>query len=543
MFLPQVVKSARVMKKAVAYLIPFIEAEKQPGDAATSKGKVIMATVKGDVHDIGKNIVGVVLQCNNYDVVDLGVMVPAQKILDAAKAEGADIIGLSGLITPSLDEMVNFATEMERQGFDIPLLIGGATTSRAHTAVKIDQKYHGPVVWVKDASRSVPVTAALLSDDQRPDLLRTVATDYDALRERHAAKLNERPVLRLEAARANRTPIDWGSYRPPRPRMLVQQSMDVSDGGGDHSRGRATQFVKTFTDYDLTELRPYIDWQPFFNSWELKGRFPDILNNPASGEAARRLWEDAQTMLDRIIDERWLRANAVVGLFPANSVPGDDIEVYTDESRQDVLTTLHSLRQQGEHRDGIPNRAMADFVAPKETGLHDHIGAFAVTAGLGSADKVKEFKAQQDDYSAILLESLADRLAEAFAERLHQRVRTEFWGYAPRESLDNEELIAEKYVGIRPAPGYPACPEHTEKATLWDLLKVQENTGIELTESMAMWPGAAVSGFYFSHPESRYFVVGRIGRDQVEDYARRKGWTMAEAERWLASNLSYEPED
>jgi 5-methyltetrahydrofolate--homocysteine methyltransferase len=543
MFLPQVVKSARVMKKAVAYLIPFIEAEKQPGDVATSKGKIVMATVKGDVHDIGKNIVGVVLQCNNYDVVDLGVMVPAQKILDAARAENADIIGLSGLITPSLDEMVTMATEMERQGFDIPLLIGGATTSRAHTAVKIDQKYHGPVVWVKDASRSVPVAAALLSDEQRPDLLAGVTKDYDALRERHAAKLGERPVLRLAAARANATPIDWTHYHPPRPRMLVQQSHDVSDGTNDQTRGRATQFVKTFRDYDLAELRSYIDWQPFFNSWEMKGRFPDILNNPATGDAARRLWEDAQTMLDRIIEERWLRAAGVLGLFPAASVPGDDIEVYADEARSRVLTTLHQLRQQGEHRDGIPNRSMADFIAPKDAGLHDHIGAFAVTAGLGSADKVTEFKAQNDDYSAILLESLADRLAEAFAERLHQRVRTEFWGYAPRESLGNDELIAEKYVGIRPAPGYPACPEHTEKATLWDLLQVKENTGIELTESMAMWPGAAVSGFYYSHPESRYFVVGRIGRDQVEDYAKRKGWTMREAERWLAPNLSYEPED
>ena len=502
-----------------------------------------MATVKGDVHDIGKNIVGVVLQCNNYDVVDLGVMVPAQKILDAAKAEGADIIGLSGLITPSLDEMVNFATEMERQGFDIPLLVGGATTSRAHTAVKIDQKYHGPVVWVKDASRSVPVAAALLSDEQRPGLLAGVTKDYDALRERHAAKLNDRPVLRLDAARANRTPIDWSRYHPPRPRMLVRQSMDISANSRHPVHGPATQFVRTFRDYDLAELRPYIDWQPFFNSWEMKGRFPDILNNPASGPAARKLWDDAQTMLDTLIAERWLSAAGVVGLFPASSVPGDDIEVYTDETRREVLTTLHHLRQQGEHRDGIPNRSMADFVAPKDTGLADHVGAFAVTAGLGSAEKVSEFKAAYDDYDAILLESLADRLAEAFAERMHQRVRTELWGYAPKETLDNAELIAEKYVGIRPAPGYPACPEHTEKATLWDLLAVKENTGIELTESMAMWPGAAVSGYYFSHPESRYFVVGRIGRDQVSDYARRKGWTMAEAERWLAPNLSYEPED
>ncbi len=527
MFLPQVVKSARVMKKAVAYLIPFIEAEKQPGDEERSNGKVVMATVKGDVHDIGKNIVGVVLQCNNYDVVDLGVMVPAQKILDTAKAERADVIGLSGLITPSLDEMVNFATEMERQGLDIPLLIGGATTSRAHTAVKVTPKYHGPVVWVKDASRSVPVVAALLSDEQRPRLLADVKADYDALRARHAAKQNDRPMLSLEKARANRTPVDWAGYQPPRPALLDQQ-----DG-----------HVRTFTDYPLAELRDYIDWQPFFNAWEMKGKFPDILNNPASGEAARKLWEDAQTMLDRLIAQKWLRANGVIGLFPANTVGAEDIEVYSDDSRSQVVATLHHLRQQGEHRQGIPNRSLADFVAPKETGLPDYVGGFAVTAGLGSTEKIMEFKEQLDDYSAILLETLADRLAEAFAERMHERVRQELWGYAADESLSNEDLIRETYAGIRPAPGYPACPEHTEKATLWELLDVERNTGITLTDSMAMWPGAAVSGWYFSHPESQYFVVGRIGRDQVEDYAARKGWSQAEAERWLAPNLGYEPED
>ena len=507
-----------------------------------------MATVKGDVHDIGKNIVGVVLQCNNYDVVDLGVMVPAQKILDAARAEGADIIGLSGLITPSLDEMVTLAAEMERQGFDIPLLIGGATTSRAHTAVKIDQKYHGPVVWVKDASRSVPVAAALLSAEQRPALLAGVQADYDSLRERHAAKLTARPLLRLDAARANRTPIDWTRYHPPRPRFLLQQSLDVSYGtpdrsSGDQLHGRAHQFVKTFHDYDLSELRRYIDWQPFFTSWELKGRFPDILNNPASGEAARKLYADAQTMLDTLIAERWLSAAAVFGLFAANSVPGDDIEVYADESRRAGADHPAQPAPAGRAPRRHPEPVAGRLRGPQDTGLADYVGAFAVTAGLGSAAKVAEFKAAYDDYSAILLESLADRLAEAFAERLHQRVRTEFWGYAPHEALDNEALIAERYAGIRPAPGYPACPEHTEKATLWELLSVQQNTGIELTESMAMWPGASVSGWYFSHPESRYFVVGRIGRDQVEDYARRKGWTMAEAERWLAPNLSYEPED
>ena len=544
MFLPQVVKSARVMKKAVAHLIPFIEAEKKPGDVERAKGKVVLATVKGDVHDIGKNIVGVVLQCNNYDVVDLGVMVPAQKILDAAAAEKADIIGLSGLITPSLDEMVNFATEMERQGLDIPLLIGGATTSRAHTAVKVDERYHGPVVWVKDASRSVPVVAALLSDDQRPGLLAEVDKDFTALRARHAAKLSDRPLVSLEKARANRTPIDWTGYRPPHPRLLARQEKDVWSGHPDeHWHAGAKQFVKVLRDYPLDELREYIDWQPFFNAWEMKGKFPDILNNPATGEAARRLYDDANRMLDQLIEGRWLHANGVIGLFPANAVGDDDIEVYTTESRSSVRTTLRTLRQQGAHRPGVPNRAMADFVAPKETGLHDYVGGFAVTTGLGIGEKIDEFKAALDDYSAILLESLADRLAEAFAERMHERVRRDLWGYAPDEHLDGDALIAERYQGIRPAPGYPACPDHTEKATLWDLLDVTANTGIELTESMAMWPGAAVSGWYFSHPQSQYFVVGRLGRDQVVEYAERKGWSLQEAERWLSPNLGYQPED
>jgi 5-methyltetrahydrofolate--homocysteine methyltransferase len=521
MFLPQVVKSARVMKKAVAYLLPFIEAEKQPGDVDATNGTIVMATVKGDVHDIGKNIVGVVLQCNNYTVIDLGVMVPAQKILDAAKEHNADIIGLSGLITPSLDEMVNFAVEMERQGLEIPLLIGGATTSRAHTAVKVSPRRNGPVVWVKDASRSVPVAAALLDDKQRPALLEATAADYASLRERHAQK-NERPTLTLEKARANRTPIDWDGYVPPVPAI----------GGG----------IRVFSDYDIAELREYIDWQPFFNAWEMKGKFPDILNNPTSGETARKLYDDGQDMLDRLIKEKWLTANGVIGFFPANAV-GDDVEVYTDESRTTVLQTLRNLRQQGEHRDGVPNRSLGDFIAPKDTGVEDWVGAFAVTAGLGSQDKIIEFKAALDDYSAILLESLADRLAEAFAERMHERVRKEFWGYQPDEELSNEALIGEKYVGIRPAPGYPACPEHTEKDTLWKLLDVETNTGIELTESMAMWPGAAVSGWYFSHPDSQYFVVGRLAQDQVADYATRKGWTLKEAERWLGPNLGYNPED
>ncbi|HET7684117.1 MAG TPA: methionine synthase [Marmoricola sp.] len=520
MFLPQVVKSARVMKKAVAYLIPFIEAEKQPGDAERKNGTIVMATVKGDVHDIGKNIVGVVLQCNNYDVIDLGVMVPAQKILDTVREVDADLVGLSGLITPSLDEMVNFAVEMERQGLEIPLLIGGATTSRAHTAVKVAPRRKSPVVWVKDASRSVPVAAALLSEERRGAFLADVAEDYQHLRERHAAK-HDRPLLSLRAARENRTPVEWDGYTPPAP---------------------ARPGISVFEDYDLAELREYIDWQPFFNAWEMKGKFPDILNNPASGEAARKLYDEANDMLDRLIKEKWLTANGVVGFFPANAV-GDDVELYTDESRTEVLTTLHNLRQQGEHREGVPNRSLGDFVAPRETGLADYVGAFAVTAGLGATEKIMEFKEALDDYSAILLESVADRLAEAFAERLHERVRKELWGYAADETLDNSSLIAEKYVGIRPAPGYPACPEHTEKASLWQLLDVQERTGIQLTDSMAMWPGAAVSGWYFSHPQSQYFVVGRLGEDQVADYARRKGWTKKEAERWLSSNLGYNPED
>ena len=524
MFLPQVVKSARVMKKAVAYLIPFIEEEKanNPELAATkdTNGTIVMATVKGDVHDIGKNIVGVVLQCNNYEVVDLGVMVPAQKILDAAAEHQADVIGLSGLITPSLDEMVGFAAEMQRQGLEIPLLIGGATTSRAHTAVKVDPKYDGPVVWVKDASRSVPVVASLLSDTGRARLMGEVKTDFDALRERHAAK-HDRPLVTLAAARANAPEIDWSAYDAPVPR---------------------TGTLTVLADYDLTELREFIDWQPFFNAWEMKGKFPDILNNPTTGEAARKLYDDAQEMLDRLAAEKWLTANGVIGFFPANAV-GDDVEVYADDSRSAVRTTLHHLRQQGQHREGVPNKALADFVAPRETGIADHIGAFAVTAGLGAEQRIKDFKAELDDYSAILLESLADRLAEAFAERLHQRVRTELWGYVPEEHLDNDDLIHERYRGIRPAPGYPACPDHTEKLTLWELLDVEAQTGITLTESMAMWPGAAVSGWYFSHPESQYFVVGRLGRDQVEEYAARKGWTLAEAERWLAPNLGYEPED
>jgi 5-methyltetrahydrofolate--homocysteine methyltransferase len=524
MFLPQVVKSARVMKKAVAHLIPFIEEEKARNPELRdqeAKGTIVMATVKGDVHDIGKNIVGVVLQCNNYDVVDLGVMVPAQKILDTAREIGADVIGLSGLITPSLDEMVRVAGEMERQGFDIPLLIGGATTSRAHTAVKVDGQYHGPVVWVKDASRSVPIVSQLLNAEQRDALMSGITSDYDAIRTRHAAKATERPLVTLEAARANATPITW----------------DTADVAAPLRTG-----ITEFLDFPLEQIRPFIDWTPFFGAWEIKGRFPDVLNQPGVGEAARKLYEDAQAMLERVIEERWLTANGVVGIFPANAV-GDDIEVYADDRRTEVVARLHTLRQQGEHRAGVPNRALADFVAPRGTGLPDHVGAFAVTGGLGAQDRILAFKAEHDDYSAILLEAIADRFAEAFAECLHHRVRTELWGYAPDEDLDNEALIKEQYRGIRPAPGYPACPEHTEKRTLFDLLDVTARTGIELTEGMAMWPGAAVSGWYFAHPEAQYFVVGRLGRDQVEEYAARKGWSLAEAERWLGSNLGYQPED
>ena len=543
MFLPQVVKSARVMKKAVAQLIPFIEAEKDEAAKKRSKGLVVTATVKGDVHDIGKNIVGVVLQCNNYDVIDLGVMVPTQKILDTAKEVDADIIGLSGLITPSLDEMVRVASEMERQGFDIPLLLGGATTSRAHTAVKVDGQYSGPVVWVKDASRSVPVVSQLLADGQRGAFLDGVTKDYDAIRLRHAAKSGERPLVSYVDAVANRPVLDWASYRPKRPHLLEQQSRDRWSGPPDaHWHRAATQFTRVWDDFPVAELRRYIDWTPFFLAWEIKGRYPDVLNNAATAEQARSLFADANAMLDRIEREHWITARGVVGIFPANGI-GDDIEVYANEARSTVLTTLHGLRQQGQHRDGVTNKCLSDFVAPKETGVADHIGAFSVTAGLGLEEHLAAFKTDLDDYSAILLEAIADRLAEAFAERLHEKVRRELWGYAPDEHLGMDELIREKYCGIRPAPGYPACPEHTEKETLMALLGGEERTGIRLTESMAMWPGASVSGWYFAHPESQYFVVGRLGRDQVEAYAERKGWDLRTAERWLGPNLGYQPED
>jgi 5-methyltetrahydrofolate--homocysteine methyltransferase len=519
MFLPQVVKSARVMKKAVAYLLPFIEAEKDA--TARAKGKILMATVKGDVHDIGKNIVGVVLQCNNFEVIDLGVMVPAQKILDTAKAQTVDIIGLSGLITPSLDEMAHLAKEMQREGFDIPLLIGGATTSRVHTAVKIEPGYkNGPTVYVKDASRAVGVAQNLVSSANKAAYVAGIKAEYEKARDMHAGKQRKTEWLTLAHARANKTAIDWADYIPPAPK---------------------TWSITVLEDYSLEELRKYIDWTPFFKTWELAGSYPKILDDDVVGEHARSVFDDAQKMLQQIIDEKWLHARAVFAFFPANQVNDDDVEVYTDDSRTKVLTTLHHLRQQNQKPPGRPNQCLADFIAPKETGIKDYIGAFAVTAGLGIDDHVQRFQADHDDYHAIMLKALADRLAEAFAERLHEKVRKEYWGYAADESLDNEGLIKEQYKGIRPAPGYPACPEHTEKALLWKLIDPVTNAGISLTESFAMMPAAAVSGWYFSHPAARYFGVGKINRDQVEDYARRKGMTLEEAERWLAPNLGYDP--
>ncbi len=519
MFLPQVVKSARVMKKAVAYLLPYIEAEKKVDDRA--KGKILMATVKGDVHDIGKNIVGVVLQCNNFEVVDLGVMVPAQTILEAAREHNVDIIGLSGLITPSLDEMAHLAKEMEREGFDLPLMIGGATTSRVHTAVKIEPGYHGPTVYVKDASRAVGVAQNLVSEEHRDSYVAEIKAEYDKVRAMHAGKQRKTDWLTLKHARANKTPIDWDNYTPPVPN---------------------TPGITVIEDFPLEELRDYIDWTPFFKTWELAGSYPKILDDEVVGSHARELFADAGKMLQQLIDEKWLRARAVFGLFPANQVGDDDIEVYTDDTRQQVLTTLHQLRQQNQKPPGRPNQCLADFIAPKDTGLKDYIGAFAVTAGIGIDEHVARFEAEHDDYHSIMLKALADRLAEAFAERLHEMVRKDYWGYASDEALDNQALIKERYQGIRPAPGYPACPEHTEKALLWKLIDPVTNAGITLTEHFAMLPTAAVSGWYFSHPESKYFGLGKINRDQVEDYARRKGMSIEEAERWLAPNLGYDPD-
>ncbi|MDE0285753.1 MAG: methionine synthase [Gammaproteobacteria bacterium] len=521
MFLPQVVKSARVMKKAVAWLVPFIEEEKKGAGDYRSQGRIVMATVKGDVHDIGKNIVGVVLQCNNFEVIDLGVMAPAETILKTALDNQADLIGLSGLITPSLDEMVHVAQEMQRRDFNIPLLIGGATTSRTHTAVKIEPRYSQPVIHVKDASRAVGVAQSLLSADLKTDLCRRIEEEYATLRERHKGRQAGIKWLSLAEARSNRLPVDWQDYEPPAPKMTG---------------------IQVFNDYSLAELRDFIDWTPFFVAWELAGRFPRILDDATVGAEARKLYDDALEMLDMIIREKWFTARAVFGLFPANAIGHDDIEVYADHDRRGLLTVLHSLRQQTRKPPGQANLALADFVAPKATGKQDYTGAFAAAAGFGMEEKLREFKQDHDDYRAIMLKALSDRLAEALAECLHQRVRKEFWGYREDETLDNDALIAEKYQGIRPAPGYPACPDHTEKPLIWDLLKVEANTGITLTDNYAMYPAASVCGLYFSHPAARYFGLGRINRDQVEDYALRKGMELRQAERWLGPSLGYDPE-
>jgi len=520
MFLPQVVKSARVMKKAVAHLLPYIEAEKQQAGDTSAKGRILMATVKGDVHDIGKNIVGVVLQCNNYEVIDLGVMVPCAKILETAKAEKVDIIGLSGLITPSLEEMAYVASEMQREGLELPLLIGGATTSKIHTAVKIAPNYQGPVVHVLDASRAVGVAGKLASPTLRAPYVQEVANDYERMRESHANKGSGRERLPLADARANALRLDWEGYSPPRPSF---------------------EGLRDFQGYDLEELIACIDWTPFFSTWELHGRYPTILEDEKVGEAARGVFADAQRMLERMVAESWPGPRAVLGFWPAAS-EGDDILLFADAERQRELTRVFGLRQQIARREGRerPHLALADFVAPRG-GPPDWLGGFCVTAGPEIEERVAAAKARQDDYEAILIQSLGDRFAEAFAERLHQRVRTEFWGYAPEEALSNAELIAEKYRGIRPAPGYPACPDHTEKRTLLPLLEAERRCGVRLTESCAMQPASSVSGWLFSHPESRYFGVGRIERDQVEDYAARKGWDLDEAERWLAPNLAYDP--
>jgi 5-methyltetrahydrofolate--homocysteine methyltransferase len=520
MFLPQVVKSARVMKKAVAHLTPFMEAEKlamaAAGQVVKAQGKIVLATVKGDVHDIGKNIVGVVLACNNYEVIDMGVMVSCEKILERAKAEKADLIGLSGLITPSLDEMVHVAREMERQGFTLPLLIGGATTSRAHTAVKIAPHYSQPVVHVLDASRAVPVTTSLLSDDGKDAFVAQHRADYEKLRKAHASP---RPKLvPLEAARARRSPIEWRAEDLPEPEFTG---------------------VRVLSDFPLATLREYIDWTPFFHTWELKGVYPRILDDERQGEQARQLFAEANALLDRIVAEKLVTARGVYGLFPANAV-GDDVALYADNTRSTIEETFHFLRQQAHAENANPCRSLADFIAPADTGLQDHIGAFAVTTGIGLKQLCDSFRAEHDDYNAIMAEAIADRLAEAFAECLHKRVRDD-WSYGRAEGLSIDELIHEKYRGIRPAAGYPACPDHTEKGTLWRLLNVEANTGMQITESFAMWPGSSVSGLYFAHPDAKYFSLGKIDRDQVADYAARKGMTIAEVERWLGPNLNYDP--
>ncbi|MDM8545860.1 methionine synthase [Candidatus Venteria ishoeyi] len=513
MFLPQVVKSARVMKKAVAWLMPFIEAEK--GGSIQHNGRILMATVKGDVHDIGKNIVAVVLQCNNFEVIDIGVMVPAEQILQAAKEKNCDIIGLSGLITPSLDEMVFLAKEMQRQGFELPLLIGGATTSKVHTAVKIAPEYEHPAIYVADASRAVGVAQSLLSAELKAPYFANIQAEYEAIRIERAARQGKQKKATLDAARDNKQALDWDNYTAPKPQFLGKKVLD---------------------DYPLAELREFIDWTPFFQSWELAGRYPKILQDEVVGEQARSLFDDANKMLEQIIAENWLTARAVFGFFPANAVNDDDITLYSNEQRDDELMTLHHLRQQTLRPKKFYNHCLADYIAPKNT--PDYIGAFAVTAGIGIEQHIQRFEADHDDYHSIMLKAIADRLAEAFAERLHQRVRQEFWGYAPEEGMDNNALITEQYQGIRPAPGYPACPDHTEKALLWDLLQPDQHIGLTLTDSFAMLPTAAVSGWYFSHPDSKYFGIGKIDRDQLEDYAKRKGLSIAEAERWLAPVLA-----
>ena len=520
MFLPQVVKSARVMKKAVAYLTPFMEAEKAEmiaaGHEVKAQGKILLATVKGDVHDIGKNIVGVVLACNNYEVIDMGVMVPAEKILERAKTEKADMIGLSGLITPSLDEMVHVAREMERQGFKLPLLIGGATTSRAHTAVKIAPHYSEPVVHVLDASRAVPVTTSLLSDDGKVEFIAQHRADYEAVRKAHSSPRQK--LVSLDIARSRHTPIEWRAEDLPAPEFVG---------------------VRVLNDFPLATLRDFIDWTPFFHTWGLKGVYPRILDHEEHGAQARQIFTEGNALLDRMIEKKLITARGVYGLFPANAVC-DDVELYADESRKNVLERFHFLRQQANREGSEPCRSLIDFIAPKATGLRDHIGAFAVTSGIGLKELCDKFRAENDDYNAIMAEALADRLAEAFAECLHKRVRDE-WGYGRDENLTSAELIQEKYRGIRPAPGYPACPDHTEKGTIWHLLDVQANTGMLITESFAMWPGSSVSGLYFAHPESRYFSLGKIDRDQVISYHERKGMSVAEVERWLGPNLNYDP--
>jgi 5-methyltetrahydrofolate--homocysteine methyltransferase len=521
MFLPQVVKSARVMKQAVAHLVPYIEAEKaKSGDAGRAKGRMVIATVKGDVHDIGKNIVSVVLQCNNYEVINLGVMVPAQTIIETAKRENADIVGLSGLITPSLEEMAHVAREMERAGLKVPLLIGGATTSRVHTAVKIAPAYSSPVVYVPDASRSVPVMQSLLSKEGRSAYAEQVRVDYERIRAQHRDKKGPGALLSIAAARANGHKTDWRGYVPPAP---------------------ARPGLTAFKDYPVAELVDYIDWTPFFQAWELSGPYPRILQDEVVGEAARKVFAEAQEMLSRIIRERWIKVNGVLGIYPAAQAAGEDIEIYRDDARSERLMTWHNLRQQNQKPSGRANLCLADFIAPRESGVRDWIGAFAVCAG-GIEQRVAEFEARHDDYNAIMLKVLADRLAEAFAERLHERVRREFWGYASDERLGSAQLIAENYRGIRPAPGYPACPDHTAKGALFRVLDAERNAGMRLTDSFAMLPAAAVSGFYLSHPDSAYFAVGKIGRDQLEDFARRAGMAVTEAQRWLAPYLDYEPE-